>query len=393
MLAKPHMTTDLLRFCTSDQLSHPLSVASRFNFGKLDVTPFTYKHLFLKSKQTGMAPSFIGSTAIECSKQKSEYKKIVQLVANSTPHLAERGKGFITDGEEALYSALGEVMWHATGLRCFRHFQQNCRDKQNKIGTCKRNDQKPFVDRVFEKPTSEGVLYAEDKPDLKANMLEAKDPIHAEKLKLTKNETPEFWRYFKSHKKMMIGSMIARARSKAGMPSNISGNPVKCYTNQSESINSNLTRQKEALAKNDKSKVDLTKLQLRKDVLEEVDRHQQEEVKLAICGLSNVYELADVVAHLSVQADDWFEMNEGQRKAYVNEFNKMPIVDAMKGKAIRINHIPTGALSKCKEFSLDATKIFKALHYWTDRPVATILQSPTARVFYIALDFSNAGCV
>jgi len=59
----------------------------------------------------------------------------------------------------------------------------------------------------------------------------------------------------------------------------------------------------------------------------------------------------------------------------------MPIVDAMKGKAIRINHIPTGALSKCKEFSLDATKIFKALHYWADGPVTTILQSPTARVF------------
>ena len=187
-------------------------------------------------------------------------------------------------------------MWHATGLRYFRHFQQNCRDKQNKIGICKRNDQKPFVDRVFETPTSKGVLDAEHKPYLKANMLEAKDPIHAEELKLTKNETPEFWRYFKSHKKMTIRSMIARARSKAGMRSNRSGKPVKCYTNQSDSINKNLTRQKEALAKNDKSKVDLTKLQLRKDVLEEVDRHQHEGVKLAICWFSNVYELADFVA-------------------------------------------------------------------------------------------------
>ena len=48
------------------------------------------------------------------------------------------------------------------------------------------------MDRVFETPTSEGVLDAEDKPGLKANMLEAKDPIHAEELKLTENETPEF---------------------------------------------------------------------------------------------------------------------------------------------------------------------------------------------------------
>ena len=41
VLAKPHMTTDLPRFCTSDQLSYPLSVDPRFNFGKLDVNPFT----------------------------------------------------------------------------------------------------------------------------------------------------------------------------------------------------------------------------------------------------------------------------------------------------------------------------------------------------------------
>lgn len=39
----------------------------------------------------------------------------MQAVANSTPHLADKGKGFITDGEESMYSALGEVMRHATG--------------------------------------------------------------------------------------------------------------------------------------------------------------------------------------------------------------------------------------------------------------------------------------
>ena len=375
VLAKPHMTTDLSRFCTSDQLNHPLSVDPTFNFGKFEVTPFTYKHLFLKSKRTGAAPSFLGPTAIHYSKQKSVYKKVVQAVANSTPHLADRGKGFITDGEESLYSALGEVMRHATGLRCFRHFQQNCRDKLNKIGIRKANEQKPFIDRVFGTPTSEGLLDAEDKSDLITRILEAKKPLEAEELKLTGKETPEFWSYLKSHKKMMKQSMIATARSKAGMPIDTSGKPVKCYTNQSESINNKLTRQKEALAKNDKSKVDLTKLQFTKDVWEEVDRHQQEELQLAICGLSNEYDLADIVAHLSVQVDEWFEMSEDQRKAYVNEFNKMSIDDAMKGKAIRVNHVRTGEMSECKEFSLDVTTILKSFHSWTDGLVATIVKS------------------
>ena len=42
VLVKPHMTTDLSRFCTSDQLNHPLSVHPTFNFGKFEVTAFNY---------------------------------------------------------------------------------------------------------------------------------------------------------------------------------------------------------------------------------------------------------------------------------------------------------------------------------------------------------------
>jgi len=83
--------------------------------------------------------------------------------------------------------------------------------------------------------------------------------------------------------------MIATARIKAGMPNDESGRPLKCYTNQSESINNKLTPQKEAMANNDKNKADMSKVQFTKNVWEEVDRHQQEELKLAICGISSEY--------------------------------------------------------------------------------------------------------
>ena len=138
------MTVDLSRFCTSEIRSHPLSVDLTFNFGKFEVTPFTYKHLFLKSKRTDTAPVFLEPTAIHYSKQKGVYSKIVHAVASNTPSLAEQGKGFITDGEEALHSALNEGMRHATGLRCFRHFYQNCRDKLQKLGIKKKTRTKVF---------------------------------------------------------------------------------------------------------------------------------------------------------------------------------------------------------------------------------------------------------
>ena len=157
MLAKPHITGDLSRFCTSEQAP--------------------YKHLFLKSKRTGIAPVFLGPTAIHYSKQKSVYSKIAHAVACNTPNLAEEGKGFITDEEEALHSALREVMRHATGLRCFRHFNQNCRDKLHKLGIPKKQDQTFFLEVVFGNDDSDGILDAKDKTYQKNPRTEAKESL------------------------------------------------------------------------------------------------------------------------------------------------------------------------------------------------------------------------
>ena len=143
------------------------------------------------------------------------------------------------------------------------------------------------------------MLDAYDKSDLKARTLAAKEATDTEEVRLTGNESPGFWTYVHTHKKMMKKCMIATARIKAGMPNDESGKPLRSYINQSESINNKLTRQKEAMAKNDKNKVDMSKVQFTKNVWEEVDRHQQEELKLVICGVSCEYKLAEVLADLS----------------------------------------------------------------------------------------------
>ena len=213
-------------------------------------------------------------------------------------------------------------MPHATGMRCFWHFQQNCCDK-----LCKQTAQKFFIDTVFGRPTSEGLLDAHNKSDLKAGIL-----ADTEKARLNGNESPGFWTYVHTHKMMMKKCMIATARIKVGMLNDKLRKPLKSYTYQSESINNKLTHQKEDMAYNDKNKADMSKVQLTKNVWEEVDRLQQGELKLVICGISNEYELAEVVSHLKVPVNEWFNMNEDERNGYVQEFNKMTINDAMKLK-------------------------------------------------------------
>lgn len=127
-----HFSLD--RFCTSELMSYPCSVDPTFSFGKYEVTPFCYRHLFLKSKRTQVPPIFIGPIALHHSKSKQTYKKIVDEVTAATKGIAQNAKGFITDGEVALHESLKEGLITARGLRCFAHFQRNCIDKLNSIG-------------------------------------------------------------------------------------------------------------------------------------------------------------------------------------------------------------------------------------------------------------------
>lgn len=212
ILGKPHMTRDLSRFCTSDKLSHPISLDPTFNFGRYEVTPITYKHLFLKCKRTGLPLSFLGPTALHYSKQKSVYKKIMHAVCNSSPGLADHGMGFITDGEEALFSAVSEEMPHAVGLRCFRHFRQNCREKLHKIGIQQKIQQKYFLDIVFGAGSVKGILDAETSTELKSCILANKQHLDEEEVKLNGKKQPEFCSYLESNRKMMQKHMIASAR-------------------------------------------------------------------------------------------------------------------------------------------------------------------------------------
>ena len=142
VLGKPH---DLSRFCTSEALSHPFSVDPMFNFGEFEVTPYSYKNLMLKCKRTNEPPIFIGPTAIHHSKTKAAYKKITSAVVANSLELAAKERGFITDGEQPLHSALGESTKKATILRgCFNHFHQNCKKKLTDIGIRRQQDKSSF---------------------------------------------------------------------------------------------------------------------------------------------------------------------------------------------------------------------------------------------------------
>ena len=74
---------------------------------------------------------------------------------------------------------------------------------------------------------------------------------------------------------------------------------------------------------------------------------------MAICGLCAEYELADVVAHLAVPPEEWFEMSAVQRVEYVQKFNQMTVEESMRGKSITVSKAPSAKPEDVREFSID----------------------------------------
>ena len=165
-----------------------------------------------------------------------------------------------------------------TGLRCFRHFQQNCQDKLRKLGIQQKQHQNVFLDTVFGKQgVCQRILDANTKDELLEKLTASRELLETEETRITGRKVPRFWKFVNSHKEMIERCMTGDARKRARMPCDQFGTPLRSYTNQSESINNTeLTRQKEAIVKNDK--VDLSKLQFTKDVWEEVDKIQEEQM-------------------------------------------------------------------------------------------------------------------
>ena len=335
------MCKDLVRFSCSGSLSHPLSIDPTFNMGQYEVTPVVYKQLFLRTKRYGQNPVFLGPTMLHHKKNFDTYKVLASTCVSNCKGLSE-AKGFITDGEEELFRAWKTELPKATHLRCIRHFQSNCKQKLREIGIREAKPQKVFLDKVFGIPgKEEGIVDVESKKEVKEQLRIAKKVFDGkEKEILQKQSTyqPLFSKYLDERKEVIAKTMTLSARRKAGMPNDSNGKPLRPYTNGSEAMNNVLLQTKESYLRDQKKPetAQLSKLEFTKNIFEEVHRKQQEELALAVIGLSDQYELTKVAAHLTVPPDVWFEWPEAQRNEYLAKFNLISVDDALAKKTISV---------------------------------------------------------
>lgn len=326
------MCEELGKFTSSPLLTFPFSVDPTFSLGAFEVTPIVYKHMFLRSKITGEHPVFLGPAMVHHRKDHATYKILSSVCANNCGNF-KAAKGFITDGELALSEAFISDLPLATHLRCFKHFEKNCRAKLRGIGIQSRKKQSFFLRKVFgQKGKIRGILDAEDSNELRKLLEDAKEEIESNETALAsgqeKKYKPVFYDYLLSHYDMMRDNMICNVRRQAGLPDGSDKKPVRSYTNMSESMN-NVLKKTKGHVQTPGAKQNMSKLEFTKDVFEVVVQDQRRELSLAIAELSEVYELAEVAKHCILPQETWFEMSKTERDHYVCQFHGMSIENAI----------------------------------------------------------------
>ena len=295
---------DSVRFCTSEIDFSYLSVDPTFNFKNFSVMPTSYRNLLLKSRQTGKNPVFIGPIFIHHTKQRATYKQFFDKLKSIRGKLGDV-ISYGTDGEKALSDALGEAFPLAIHLRCFRHFRGNFQSHLKNLGI---NETRSYYDEVFGKQDGsiyQGLLDAnsEDEFDARLNSLREswakREQCEVEKCKV--------YQWIEERSPMIKSSMIASVRTKAGL-----GNlPMKFYTNDSENTNRRLCDKTKGREQGETSFI--------REMKELIEDSQETEVVLAMYGASEAYEVREPFRKFELQREEWFRMNESQRRSYIKD--------------------------------------------------------------------------
>lgn len=362
------MCRDVSKFTTCEQLNFPISIDPTFNMGQFEVTPIVYRHLLLTSKRTGNSPIFLGPTMIHHRKDFETYKVLSSTCVAVCKDMREKCKGYITDGEAALDMAFKSDLQKATHLRCAKHFEGNCKSELTKIGIRGKSQQKMFLGEIFGvKEKHDGLIDCEDKQAVKQKASELKDFFDKKETELLQKQShyePQFSKYIMNSRKMIAKNMSLKQRREAGLPNDAHGKPIRPYTNSSEAMNHVMSQIKlEFLSANGRRQNDnLSKLEFTRHVFEEIHNTEQEEFKLAVCGLSEKYQLSDVASYLQVPVDTWFSWNDRQRDHYISKLNDMSMEDVLQEKRVRVTSTSEDtAQREYRELSIDVAKALKEM--------------------------------
>ena len=127
VLASERQLQDLKRFCCDETEFKPLTVDPTFDIGQFNVTPISYQHLLLETKEK-KHPTLIGPVLIHEKKTEETYSTFASSIKAMEPGLSNL-MAFGTDDEKALENAFNHNFERSTHLLCEIHLKKKLREK------------------------------------------------------------------------------------------------------------------------------------------------------------------------------------------------------------------------------------------------------------------------
>lgn len=115
---------ELNRSCCDLHQFKPLTVDPTFNIGAFSVTPISYQHLLIQTKQGQKHPTPTGPVLVHERKTKETYSLFCGALKAQKPELSNL-LPYGADDEEALANAFGENFERTTHLLCSSHMSKN----------------------------------------------------------------------------------------------------------------------------------------------------------------------------------------------------------------------------------------------------------------------------
>ena len=328
VIATDQQLNDLVKFCTSPDEFTVITVDPTFNLGDFEVTPITYRHLFLQSERTGKSPVFVGPMLIHYRKDFATFLYFASTLVGLRRDL-ERLQAFGTDGEKALIDAFSHEFGFAIHLLCAIHLRRNVKQHMQ---SCNFPDEhrRQTLDDIF--GAKRGSVYLEGLIDAKSTE-EFDSNLAALKLVWDDREasqpgyTPGFHEWFATNKAEDLKSCAIRPiREAAGL-----GSPPEMFTtNASEAVNSVL-----------KSKVDYRRSELHKFVekMQCLVDEQEKELERAVCRRGK-YRFRPAYQHLEVEEVHWFNMTPEMRRKHLQKVH---------GTTLAYDTMASPALTPCEQ--------------------------------------------
>ena len=196
-----------------------------------------------------------------------------------------------------------------------RHFEGNLRSKLNQFHV---TEFRQYLSVVFGKQEGRiyqpGLLDATTRDEFDTILLSLKQPWAEREGRGDGNS--KFHDWMMERASMMRNCMTADVRTKVGLGSP----PDKFYTNDSENTNVRLRHKTQGKEMGETAFAKAVKAEM-------IEDDQEAEVILALFGASERYELREQFKRFQLSADEWWDMNERQRKEYVQKIYDLFIDD------------------------------------------------------------------